>query len=227
MIDALTSSDRQCVFPSDLDEERKAILSPATAALEKFSGLPQRERVEWRNRCCPNEEWEGENVQKKRTHIFDLSELFSGVSLPLDGALEFPQIAWAQDDDDESDGQQSGLGSKRSTSFADSWIARRKTSRLVSRCSSTTSLLTSSLGKRNRRLNSYTSNRLVRSIAVESNLAMLETSSILPLDRDSCASASNYYHDQSFHSNKLDEQQDRPTVFNMNSCLSIFGNSTM
>jgi hypothetical protein len=226
MIDALNSSERQRIISSDLEEERKAILSPATAALEKFSGLPQRERAELRNRCYPYEDWEDDNVRKKRSHIFDMSELFN-VSLPLDGALEFPRIAWAQEEDDLMDKEKNGLGSKRSTSFADTWMARRQASRLVSRCSSTTSLLHSSLGKRNRRMKSYTSNRLVRSIAVDSNLAMLESSSIHPLDRESSVS-NYYYHNQSFHSNiKLDEQQDRSTVFHMNSCLSIYGNSKM
>lgn len=226
MIDAFNSSDRQFVFPSNVEEDRKETLSPATAALEKFSGLPQRERVEWRNGYYPNEEWEEDKARKKRTHIFDMSELLS-VSLPMDGALEFPRIVWVEEEGDVNFNQHNGFGPKRSTSSADTWMTRRTTSRLVSRCSSTTSLLASSLGKRNRRMKSYNTNRLVRSIAVDSNLALLESSSIVPLDRDSCSTASNYYHDQSFHAYKLDEQQDRPTIFNLNSCLSIFGNSKM
>jgi len=228
MIDALNSSERQRIISSDLEEERKAILSPATAALEKFSGLPQRERAEWRNRCYPYEDWEDDNVRKKRSHIFDMSELLN-VSLPLDGALEFPRIAWAQEEDDLMDNQsRNGLGSKRSTSFADGWMTRRQTSRLVSRCSSTTSLLHSSLGKRNRRMKSHTSNRLVRSIAVDSNLAMLESSSIYPLDRESsCASVFHHCQESCYPNSKLDEQQDRSTIFNMNSCLSMFGNAKM
>lgn len=223
MIDNLPTSRGQCLLSSESDNESsKAMTNPATAALEKISGLPQRERRQQRNRALSDDTYSDSELETKRNHVFDMTELFN-VSLPLEGSLEFPRIDWTPEED-ENDSKKR-FASKRSTSYEDSCLALPKSSLPITRSSSTTSLLKSSLGKRHRQLNARCSKRLVRSIAMNSNLSLLETSSLLRLDHDACIVASNFY-DQTIYPSKL-EDHTRSTAIKLHECLKILEKSEL
>ena len=161
-------------------------MSPATAALEKVSWLPEREQRRRRtqlyeetvrkvpptpfsNDSCSS--WTDHDLSKKKNGMFDMSCLFNA-SQSADGTLEFPRITWSTFKEEQHDA--TGFASRRSTSYPDTCLAP-PFSPVLKRASSTSSLNASSLGKR-RRGSVSSSKRLVRSIALGANLSLMEDS---------------------------------------------------
>jgi len=223
MIDAVLSSRRQRITPSDTGDDSKIVMNPATAALEELSRLPQREQRQHRNHPLSNESC-SESGLEKRNHVFDMADLFN-VSQSLEGFLEFPPISWTPEEGDNKKELKKSFASKRSTSFADALLASPKSPLVLTRSSSTTSLLKSTFGKKRRLSSARSSKRLVRSIAMNSNLSMLATSDILCLDRDACFVTSNYC-DENIYPNKLHDTNTSTTI-KLHECLKILESSEL
>lgn len=195
MIDPL-STPRCSIFSlsdrRDNDLLDEVTRSPATHALEQVSWLPERELQRRKSKmferlrkgvdpgpfsddCSCSDR----KLYKKSTknEVFDMSGMFAA-SQSVEGTSEFPHIGWTTLKEEEN----YSFASRRSTSYPNTCLAPPLTpqpSRRFPRSSSTSSL-TSSLGKRRRRSKVSESKRLMRSIALGANLSLLED--------DSCSS---------------------------------------
>lgn len=151
--------------------------SPATAALERLTLVPNREQ----GRKLLSSSNTDDNKTQSASNAFDMSDLLD-VTLSGESAQPFPMISWCLDGSDDSAHRSST--SSNTEKDQDPTLMRTE---YLRRCSCPSSATTFSLGQRRRHSASPTmtmpsSHRfMVRSIALNSNLSQLETSSVTPL----------------------------------------------
>jgi hypothetical protein len=150
------------------------IMTPATAALEKMTRLPKRERKRAKLQNRPAKQVTA-SVNGSPNDITNLLK----ASKPVEEGLSFPLIEWSFDDNFSSDNEQIDPITTRRPQLISSESEGDETT--------TTNTSCSPLGKRIGSLIS-TNQRLVRSIALDAHLSLLETS-ILPIEmsRSSCS----------------------------------------
>ena len=161
-------------------------MSPATDAVEKLSWLPRREQHRRRVNSAPGnipstlfdspEACAGSDLSKQRNEAFDMSALFTA-SQNVDGCMEFPSIKWTSDGEEEA----KRFVSKMSSSYTDTFLGASDIILPLPLRSSSTSSLS---GKRRRSSKKLAaSHRLVRSIALDSDLSSLvDWTRLVPAD---------------------------------------------
>lgn len=168
-------------FPFDTTKEIDPIMSPATAAVEKLIPLPERECK--RMRYDDDDDDEDDGFDEGNT--FDMSAL-ARVSIPIKESLAFPLIEWSIGDNESSSTSSSTSSDdvtmeesmSRAHSFLDNFLLTTSNSRLHRMSPSPSSSFSSLVSKR-RIKHHINHGRLVRSIALDSRLALLDPSPCL------------------------------------------------
>jgi hypothetical protein len=178
MIAPLNTRSRQILFPSEAEAEAEET-RPATAALKELSWLPRREEHRQRTAAASHKippipfSWTNSVLSKQRNDVFDMSALYNA-SQRAEGCMEFPPIKWSSEGEEE---EAKGLSSQRCSSYTEACFLASDITPLRMRSFSTSSLNR----KRSRSSKKSSSHRfLVRSIALDANLSLLESPCSMP-----------------------------------------------
>jgi hypothetical protein len=158
-------------FTVNTQSEIDPMMYPATAAVENLPPMPERE--------CKRRRFSGDGaIDNGRT--FDLSAL-ARVSVLIKESLAFPLIEWSISDDESSSSMNESFS--RAHSFLDKFVLNTSYDRHRRTPESPSSSCSSHVGSRTIRspsttdtFNNMLQRRLVRSIALDSRLALLDAS---------------------------------------------------